>query len=310
MTHTVQTPAERLDKYLAAQNLATSRSEATQWISEGRVLVNGKAAKAATPLKGGETLEIQKPDLRPLALTAHAVDFAVVYEDEHLLVINKPAGLVVHPGAGHYETSLVHGLLHHCQDSLSGIGGVERPGIVHRLDKGTSGLMVVAKTDVAHQNLTQQFQNRQVQKEYRAITLGSIAKTEQTLIDLMKRSDTNRKKFVVNQKKGKQAITHVRVLKKNEKFSFVSVKIETGRTHQIRVHLRSINHPIVGDELYGGTQKLSAYTLDAQQRIKALGHPLLHSQQLQFAHPLTGKSFAFVVEPPEDFLAFLTQFLP
>lgn len=306
--HTVIETGERLDKYLAAQNLATSRSEASQWIRDGRVMVNHRIEKASYTVQLNDQIQINKPDLRSTNLKPHPVPFDVVYEDEFLLILNKPAGVVVHPAPGNYETSLVHGLLYHCREGLSGIGGVERPGIVHRLDKGTSGLMVVAKTDVAHQKLTQQFQNRTIQKEYRALALFSIEKQEQTLVNLMKRSETNRKKFVVNQKSGKTAITYISVLQKNAKCSYVSVKIETGRTHQIRVHLRSINHPIMGDELYGGTQKLHGFSPEDVQWIRDLHRPLLHSHRLAFTHPILQKELDFTQPIPDDFTQALQKF--
>lgn len=300
---------ERLDKYLAKTNLATSRSEAQDWLQRELVKVNGRLEKAAYAVKENDVLQIQKPDLKTLDLAPHKVDFEVVYEDEDLLVINKPAGLVVHPAPGNYETSLVHGLLHHCGKSLSGIGGVERPGIVHRLDKGTSGLMVVAKSDKAHQSLTRQFQNREVKKEYRALALYEIQKQQQTLNDLMKRSELNRKKFVVNAKKGKEAITHIEVLQKNSRVSFVQVKIDTGRTHQIRVHLKHLGHPIMGDEAYGGTKKLRGFTAEETDFIKSLGRPLLHSFHLEFLHPTKKQKLTFEKEWPQDFQSALTKFL-
>lgn len=306
--HTVVAEGERLDKYLTLHNLSTSRSEASTWIQNQKVKINGLFEKPSYVVRKGDILDIDIPSLKSSELTPHEVPFDVVFEDQHILVINKPAGLVVHPGPGNTETSLVHGLLHHCQGELSGIGGVERPGIVHRLDKGTSGLMIVAKSNEAHQKLTEQFQNRKIEKEYLALALYEMQKAEQTLVDLMKRSELHRKKFVVNQKKGKQAITHVRVIQKNKKCSYVSVKIETGRTHQIRVHLRHINHPIMGDELYGGTQKLRGFSPEEVAWVKALGRPLLHSHKLSFQHPLTHKQLLFVQELPQDFEMALRRF--
>jgi 23S rRNA pseudouridine1911/1915/1917 synthase len=307
--HKVETPGERLDKYLAQVKIATSRSESLRWIEDGFVAVNGQGGKPSYVVKTGDDIVIHKPSLKTLDLTPQKLDFEILFEDKDILVLNKPAGLVVHPGAGHYETSLVHGLLHHCKDELSGIGGVERPGIVHRLDKGTSGLMVVAKSDKAHVDLSHQFQNHEVVKEYRALVLGTIEKSEQTLVHLMKRSEINRKKFVVNQKRGKQAITHVTVLQKNKRVSDVSVLIETGRTHQIRVHLSFIGHPIVGDETYGGTKKLNTFDEDEKKFIRDLNRPLLHSYALSFRHPLTEKELHFTAPLPPDFEAARARFL-
>ena len=308
--HTVTGACDRLDKYLASQKLATSRSEALAWIQNAKVKINGCVEKPAYTVRLNDQIEIEIPSLKNSELTPHAVPFDILFEDQHMLVINKPAGLVVHPAPGNTETSLVHGLLFHCQGSLSGIGGVERPGIVHRLDKGTSGLMMVAKSNVAHQRLTEQFQNRQIEKEYLALALYEMEKLEMRLDDLMKRSELHRKKFVVNQKKGKQAITNLKVLQKNKRCSYLSVKIETGRTHQIRVHLRHINHPIMGDELYGGTQKLRGFSPEEAQWIKDLGRPLLHSHVLTFKHPITKKEHTFTQDLPTDFRNALQKFFP
>lgn len=296
IVHKVECAGERLDKYLVEQRLATSRSEAGHWIADGFVRVGDEIKKASYPVRAGDVIEIHKPSLKILDLTPQKIDFQILHEDEHLLVLNKPAGLVVHPGAGHYDTSLVHGLLHHCAGKLSGIGGVERPGIVHRLDKGTSGLMVVAKTDVAHRKLTEMFQGRQVKKEYLALVLGCFSKEELHLDNLIKRSETNRKKFVVNQKKGKRAISHVFVEQKNSRVSLVRVNIETGRTHQVRVHMSFAGHPILGDETYGGTKKLHAFSEDEKKFIRDLDRPLLHSAKLEFVHPVTAKILKFSVE--------------
>lgn len=309
--HHVKVSGERLDKYLAEAGLATSRSEAARWIEDGFVASDGKVVrKPSHQVRAGEKLLIRKPALKTMDLTPKELSLEVFFEDKDLLVINKPAGLVVHPGAGNYELSLVHGLLHHCKDELSGIGGVERPGIVHRLDKGTSGVMVVAKSDFAHQELSRQFQNHEVVKTYRALALGEITKSEQTLVHLMKRSELNRKKFVVNQKKGKEAVTHVSVLRRSERVSFVAVKIDTGRTHQIRVHLSYIGHPILGDETYGGTKKLARFSEDEKAFVRGLNRPLLHSFSLGFRHPKTKQQLSFEAPLPTEFEEALRRFLP
>ena len=305
--HQVEIPGDRLDHYLAANNLCTSRSEATKLIRDGYVTVNGKAQKTSYVVNEEDSIVVDSPPLKPTELTPKKVDFEIIFEDKDILVINKPCGLVVHPGAGNYDISLVHGLLHHCKD-LSGIGGVERPGIVHRLDKGTSGVIVVAKNDRAHQHLSEQFQNKTVEKEYEALCLGEVEKKEQRLVHLMKRSETNRKKFIVNQKKGKEAISNVSVQKKNSRVSYVSVKIETGRTHQIRVHLSFIGHPIIGDELYGGTKKLKGLNEEQRDYVKSINHPLLHAKKIKFTHPKTNEEMTFSSERPKDFTEALYYF--
>lgn len=308
--HTVNTSGQRLDKYLAAQKIATSRSEAAQWIKKGLILVDDRPQRPSYPVKQGDRISATKPSLKISDLVPKKIDFEIFYEDDDLLVINKPAGLVVHPGAGNDDHSLVHGLLHHAGVRLSRIGGQDRPGIVHRLDKGTSGLMVVAKTDEAHQGLSEQFQKHLVEKEYHAIVLGCLEKDEQTVVTLIKRAEMNRKKFVVSQKKGKEAMTHIKVLKKNGKTSFVAVRIDTGRTHQIRVHMNFLKHPVMGDEVYGGTKRLQVFSEDEKKFMKNLGRPLLHSRFLSFYHPRTEKRMSFVSEVGEDFQAALQMFFP
>lgn len=305
--HIVAEDSDRIDHYLAKYNLCTSRAEAIKLIKDGYVLLNNHPVKPSARVREQDLIAINRPPLKTSELKPVHVDFGILHEDKDILVLNKPAGLVVHPGAGNYDTSLVHGLLHHCSD-LSGIGGVERPGIVHRLDKGTTGVMVIAKNDKAHQHLSDQFKNKTIKKEYVAIVIGSIDKTDQTLIHLMKRAEMNRKKFVVNQKKGKQAITHVHVERKNSRVSLVRVQIETGRTHQIRVHLSFIGHPIMGDETYGGTKKLKDFDEQEKQFIRDLGHPMLHSHRLSLIHPRTQQTMEFSVEPPEDFKHCMVRF--
>ncbi|MBU0506849.1 MAG: RluA family pseudouridine synthase, partial [bacterium] len=274
----------------------------------GFVSVNGQSQiKTSYKVCVDDKLTIEFPAMKPTELTPHEVDFEILYEDKDLLVLNKPANLIVHPGAGNYETSLVHGLLHHCKD-LSGIGGVERPGIVHRLDKGTSGVMVVAKHDRAHQILSEQFKNHEVEKKYWALCLGSVSSPKQTLRTLIKRSETNRKKFIVNLKRGKEAVSHISILRKNERVTLTEIKIDTGRTHQIRVHMSHLGHSILGDEVYGGTKKLANFNEEEKQYIRDLGHPLLHAKKLSFTHPISGDRKSFETDLPIDFNKALKKF--
>lgn len=299
-SHEVRQAGDRLDHYLAAEKLCLSRSEAARLIKDGFVWVNERVAKPSYKVRAGDRLTVERPPVKATEITPRKIDFKILYEDKDILVLDKPAGLVVHPGAGNYDESLVHGLLYHCSD-LSGIGGVERPGIVHRLDKGTSGVMVVAKSDRAHRELSRQFKGHEVEKEYVALCLGSMAIPEQTLETLIKRAEVNRKKFVVNQKKGRPAVTKITVLKKGRRVSLVAARPRTGRTHQIRVHLRYIGHPIVGDGLYGGTKKLDAFNEGEKKFIRGLGRFLLHAKTLKFTHPVTGRALSFVVAPHADF---------
>lgn len=305
--HVAEFSTERLDVYLVKKQLATSRSEAAFFISNGHAKVNQQVVKPSYRVQEGDQIEVIPPPVKPSQLVPHHIDFDILHEDKHIIVLNKPAGLVVHPGAGNYDTSLVHGLLHHCQD-LAGVGGVERPGIVHRLDKGTSGVMIVAKNNQAHQNLTAQFQDRTIKKEYKAIVAGELPFQESRLENLMKRAEMHRKKFVVNEKKGKIAITLVSCLAKNAKASYVAVSLETGRTHQIRVHLSYLHHPILGDELYGGTKKLKLFSDAEKTWIQNLGRPLLHSHQIGFLHPHTRKRLEFEAPLPPEFLVALEKF--
>lgn len=300
----------RLDRLLAQRQLCTSRSVAARWLEEGRVHLNHQLEKPATIVKAGDVIEINPPVLKISELVPKEVEFTVLHEDRDILVLNKPAGLVVHPGAGHHDESLVHGLLHRVK-GLSGIGGVERPGIVHRLDKGTSGVMVVAKNDRAHAALTRQFQERLVKKEYLALVVGSVSKDDQRLEHLMKRSELNRKKFVVNQKKGKTAVTRVQLIRRAQSASFMRALPETGRTHQIRVHLSFIGHPILGDETYGCTRrKLAGLKAGDRDFILALLRPLLHAHRLSFMHPATKKNMEFCVNMPKDMQDALVHFWP
>lgn len=292
----------RLDQHLSSQKMAPSRSQIARWIDEGHVLVNGKKVKASYLVKPEDQIQVTPPKIQPSALIAEEIPLDILYEDDVLLVLNKPASLVVHPGAGHATGTLVQALLAHCK-GLSSIGGVERPGIVHRLDKGTSGVMVIAKNDLTHQALSEQFKNHQVTKIYWALVYGKFKKTTGTISTFLSRSPHHRKKFSVSESRGKKAVTHYRVLQEGGGLSWVELNLETGRTHQIRVHLTDAGHSVVGDPLYGGHSGREKQFRDILLRrfLKKLDHTLLHARQLRFFHPLLKKEMEFEAPLPEDF---------
>ncbi len=282
----------RLDHYLVSQKITSSRSQISRWIHQGNVLVNGRPSKPSYHLKEKDRVDINPPKVKSNILTPEAIPLKVLYEDDDLLVINKPSNLVVHPGAGHQQGTLVHALLAHCR-GLSQIGGVERPGIVHRLDKGTSGAMVIAKNDATHIELSRQFTNHLVKKIYWVVVDGKMKNKKGTIQTLIARSPSHRKKFAVTKRGGKKAVTHYQVLKEGEGISLLEVSLETGRTHQIRVHLTNEGHGVVGDPLYGGHAKKC-------KNIQS-DHPLLHSRIIGFTHPAKMKWMEYTAELPDDF---------
>jgi len=278
---------QRLDSFLAAElpGEALSRSRIKELIEGGAVLVNGAPVKVAFRVREGDTVTVAVPESRKSELQPEEVDFPVLFEDEDLVVIAKPPGLVVHPGCGHHSGTLVHGLLFHCED-LAGIGGEERPGIVHRLDKDTSGVMVVAKTDLAHQSLVEQFKDRRVGKIYRAIVNGRPVAESGRIDRPIGRHPVQRRKMAVSEQ-GRRAVTNWRVLERfSPDFAYLELELETGRTHQIRVHLASLGYPVSGDELYGRQDR---------KRLDDLGvaRQCLHSFRISFSHPRTGEALSF-----------------
>lgn len=303
---------ERLDRFLAAHLPEVSRARVQQSIADGQVRVNGAKAKSSLRLREGDHVELQgRPQAPPLRAFAEEIPLEVVYEDEALAVVNKPAGMVVHAGAGTRSQSgtLVNALLHRFR-SLSAIGGELRPGIVHRLDKGTSGLMVIAKNDVAHRRLAQQFSKREVKKAYVALVHGWVKQDRGTITSPIARDRIRRTRMTTRARHGREAVSHWRVLRRIQspfgKFSLLEVKIDTGRTHQIRVHLASAGHPVVGDGLYGAAHELK----DRAGRKLALGRNFLHSAAIEFKHPSTGTPLAFTRPLPrelEDFLSNLER---
>jgi len=278
----------RLDRYLATAIEGLSRSRTKALLDAGEVLRNGAPARAAETVRAGDTLVIRIPDATPVeALVGEDIPLTILHEDSDLIVIDKPAGLVVHPGAGNATGTLVQALLHHCDD-LSGIGGVERPGIVHRLDKETSGCLVIAKNDLAHQSLAAQFAGRTVEKTYLAIVEGSPRRRSGEVNEPIGRHAVNRQKMkVTTAEKGREALTLYRVLSSADGLSLVECRPRTGRTHQIRVHLKHLGHPIAGDPVYGKRGKYERH--------------LLHAWRLAFDHPRTGERLTFTSPVPADF---------
>ena len=280
---------QRLDMYIASLDLDFSRSMAQKLIENGQVLVNGKLPKASYKTKLGDRVEIEILEPKETNLEAQDIPLDIVYEDDDILVVNKQKGMVVHPGNGNLDGTLVNAVLNHCKGNLSGIGGEIRPGIVHRLDKDTSGLIVIAKNDKAHINLSKQIQDRKVKKIYTALVRGIIPEDTATIDMPIGRSNTDRKKMAVR-KDGKEAITHIKVIKRYEKYTLIRVKIDTGRTHQIRVHMAEIGYPVVGDEVYSNGK--NEFNVHGQ---------MLHSTSLDFIHPITGKQMHFEAPLPKYF---------
>jgi 23S rRNA pseudouridine1911/1915/1917 synthase len=284
---------QRLDQFLRRELPEHSRAFLQKLIEHGNVQVNGRAAKASYKVRAGDNVTIEIPPPRPLEAQPEEIPLDVLLEDDDLIVVNKPAGLVVHPATGNREHTLVNALLHHCRGRLAGIGGVERPGIVHRLDKGTSGCIVVAKTDFAHQSLVAQFKSRGVKKIYRAVCWGTFAQSSGRIETVIGRSERNRQKMSALVARGRQAVTDYRVLKQFAEFALVELHIHTGRTHQIRVHMAHIGHPVVGDATYGR----------ARQTNISIARPLLHAYKLGFTHPRSKQFVEFTAPVPDDMAA-------
>ncbi|MZG52973.1 MAG: RluA family pseudouridine synthase [Nitrospinae bacterium] len=285
---------KRLDIFLSENLPEISRSRLKKLIDEKRVTVNEKSRTAGYKVRAKETIEFQIPPLEPLNTEPESLPLDIIFEDEHMLVVNKPAGMVVHPAPGHARGTLVNALLHYCKD-LSGIGGVERPGIVHRLDKETSGLVLVAKTEAAHKALAAQFKKREIKKEYCALVKGNVKKEKGTIDSPVGRHQTQRKKMDTGH--GRPACTHFEVLQRGKNWTCLKLQPETGRTHQIRVHLASIHHPVIGDKLYGGKNPNPVHLKMERQA--------LHARQLELNHPVSGKSFSFSAKLPLDMENFL-----
>lgn len=290
-------PGERLDTFLRSQFPAVSRGTIQRLIEHGYVRLNGKITKATHSPRAGDLIDIAWPQPRAAEAKAEDIPLSILYEDRDLLVINKPPGIVVHPSAGHEEHTLVNALLHHCKGQLSGIGGVARPGIVHRLDKDTSGCIVVAKNDATHLALATQFSERQLEKKYLAIVCGELKKDSGEIRASIARHPGHRKRMTVTHEAGRDARTSYRVRERFAGAAFIEVALHTGRTHQIRVHFQHLGHPIFGDELYGKrqTNKLAESAGFSPPRV------MLHSWTLAFTHPAKRKLLRFEAPLPDDF---------
>jgi 23S rRNA pseudouridine1911/1915/1917 synthase len=295
----------RIDRYLTGVMPGQSRSQVQRLIKEGKVCIAGEAVRANRAVKAGETIEVEIPEPVSASPQPEELDVEIVYQDSDLVVVNKPAGMVVHPAAGHAQGTLVNALLHQVKD-LSGVGGELRPGIVHRLDRGTSGLMVVAKNDKAHAELARQFQDREVEKEYVALVWGVVQAGKR--IDLpIGRDPIDRKKMSAKARRARSAATRITAALHMEGVTLAHIAISTGRTHQIRVHLSEIGHPIVGDATYGGLRRRVPGDL---RPLLALERPFLHAGRLVFHHPTDGRKMEFEAPLPSDLQTVLDLILP
>ena len=280
---------KRLDTYIPSVDTDITRTSAQRLIEDGNILVNGKNAKVSYKIQENDKISVEIPEPKQIELKAQNIPIEIIYEDSDIIVVNKPKGMVVHPANGNPDGTLVNAIMAICKDSLSGIGGEIRPGIVHRIDKDTSGLLIVAKNDNAHVKMSEQIKNHEVKKTYIALVRGVFKENEATIDMPIGRSTSDRKKMAVN-KNGKNAITHIKVLKRFDKYTLLKVNIDTGRTHQIRVHLSHIGYPIVGDYTYS----------NGKNEFDVIGQ-CLHAQKLEFKHPITQKDMCLEAELPQYF---------
>lgn len=285
---------KRVDTFLSTKCDGLSRSAITKKIEKGMVLVNGKIISKSYKLAESDTIEITLEDPVELDVVPQDIPLDIVYEDDDILVVNKPKGMVVHPAAGNYTDTLVNALMYHCKDSLSGINGVLRPGIVHRIDKNTSGLLIVAKNDRSHHHLAEQIKEHSFTREYVTIVYGNIKDDSGTVNAPIGRHPIDRKKMCVTEKNSRNAVTHFEVIERLSGYTFIRCRLETGRTHQIRVHMAYIGHPVAGDDVYG-----------PKKVIKSLNGQCLHAQKIGFIHPTTGEYLEFTSDVPKSFAEFL-----
>lgn len=286
----------RLDKYLAEQFPDKTRTSLQKLIDNQAVLVNGQESSKNYKLKAQDCVTVEIPEPVELDVCPQNIPLEIVYEDDALLVVNKPKGMVVHPAPGNPDGTLVNALLYHCGDSLSGINGVIRPGIVHRIDKNTSGLLMIAKNDAAHQSLAAQIKEHSFLREYEAVVYGRVQEDSGTVCAPIGRSKADRKKMCVTAQNSKEAVTHFTVLRRYRRFTHIRCRLETGRTHQIRVHMAYLGHPVAGDEVYGPKKVITQ--LDGQ---------CLHAKVLGFVHPVTGQWMQFDSDLPDYFIRFLAS---
>ncbi len=294
LTAADEAAGSRIDKYISDNIAELTRSAVQGLLSKESVLVNGKSVSKNYKLRSGDEVTVEIPEPEPMDAVPEDIPLEIVYEDSDLLVVNKPKGMVVHPAHGNYTGTLVNALLHHCGDSLSGINGVIRPGIVHRIDKNTSGLLIVAKNDAAHLHLAEQIKAHSFTREYEAVAVGAFKEPSGTVDAPIGRHKTDRKKMCVTQENSRNAVTHYEVLKQYGGYAHVRLRLETGRTHQIRVHLAYIGHPVLGDDVYG-------------KPYKGLEGQCLHARKIGFIHPSTGEYMEFSSELPEYFQAVLRK---
>lgn len=296
LTATSEDRGARIDAWLAAHVEGLTRSAAAKLLESGGVAVNGASAAKNYRLTGGETVEVTRPEAEEIAVEPQDIPLDVVYEDQDVIVVNKPVGLVVHPALGHPDGTLVNALLHHCGDSLSGIGGERRPGIVHRIDKDTSGLIIAAKNDFAHQFLSAQLSDHTLGREYEAVVHGGFRDDAGTVDAPIGRHPVDRKRMAVTPKNSKPAVTHYEVIARYRGYTRILCRLETGRTHQIRVHMASIGHPLLGDGVYG-----------APCPEKGLEGQCLHARRLKFIHPRTGQLVRLEAPLPEYFTQVISR---
>ena len=296
MTLTAEQTGQRVDLFLTQAVPELTRSAVQRLLEQGLVTCNGKPVKKNAKTAAGDVYTLTLPQVKPTALIAQDIPLDIIYEDADVLVVNKPKGLVVHPAAGHEDWTLVNALLHHCGDTLSGINGEQRPGIVHRIDMDTSGLLIVAKNDLAHQCLSAQLQDHTLRRTYECIVRGGFREDSGTVNAPIGRHPTDRKRMAVTEKNSRSAVTHWEVIARYGNYTHLRCRLETGRTHQIRVHMASIGHPLLGDTLYGG-----GHTKFERQNAELLAGQTLHACRLTFRHPRSGEMMRFEAPLPPYF---------